>query len=297
VESVTGRAAPRSWIGRRSKEEVTSQVENLRDHVVIVGYGLNGRNLARLLKEAKIPYVILDLNARAVAKAREEGEPILFGDITSDYVVRHLGLDRGRGVVISISDPQAERRAVRLIRGSAPNVHILVRTRYVSEVDPLHRLGADEVVPEEFETSIEIGARTLALYGTPLQQIRARLEQVRADSYRTLRAPARGPEEVEALATVFGSVATGSVALAQKSPIVGMSLREVDLQGRTGVTVLAILRAGETLANPNPSLVLEPSDAVVFMGSDEQADAARALLAGEIALEDPKDGTPSPTGP
>ncbi len=291
VERVAGRS-PAAWIRRRSRVEAggaaDAGIERLRDHVVIVGYGLNGRNLARLLKGEKLAYLILDLNARAVAKAREAGEPILFGDVTSEYVVRHLGLQSARSVVISISDPQAERRAVQLIRGIAPKVHIIVRTRYVSEVDPLHRLGADEVVPEEFETSIEIGARTLACFGTPLHQIRARLEQLRANSYRSLRAPSRGPEEIEALATVFGSVATGSATLQPGSPFVGMSLREMDLQGRTGVTVLAVLRASETLANPNPSLVLDPSDALVFMGSEEQVDAARALLAGEISVEESK---------
>lgn len=296
VERVTGHS-PASWIQRRRGSAAGAPepgIENLRDHVVIVGYGLNGRNLARLLKGEKLPYVILDLNARAVAKARADGEPILFGDVTSEYVLRHLSLDRARSVVISISDPQAERRAVQLIRGIAPKVHIIVRTRYVSEVDPLHRLGADDVVPEEFETSLEIGARTLACFGTPLHQIRSRLEQLRANSYRSLRVPSRGPEEIEALATVFGSVATGSGALAPESPLVGMSLRELDLQGRTGVTVLAVLRAAEALANPNPSLVLDPADALVFMGSEEQVDAARALLAGEIALEESKGGAADP---
>jgi CPA2 family monovalent cation:H+ antiporter-2 len=283
------RGVPVPWLAHGRRAPSGPEVEKLHGHVVIVGYGLNGRNLARLLAGEKIPYVVLDLNGGVVAQARALDEPILFGDITSEYVARHLGLERARSVVISISDPQAERRAVRLIRESYPKVHILVRTRYVSEVDELHQLGANEVVPEEFETSIEIGARTLALYGTPLEQIRTRLEQVRADRYRALRAPSLTPREAETLAVVFGSVATGSVALPSGSPIVGVSLRELDLTGRTGATILAVLRAGEALANPNPSLVLDPHDAVVFMGSEEQVDTARALLTGEITLEDTGD--------
>ncbi len=280
---------PLPWLAHGRRAPSGPDVAKLHGHVVIVGYGLNGRNLAHLLAAENIPYVVLDLNGGVVAQARALNEPILFGDITSEYVARHLGLERARSVVISISDPQAERRAVRLIRESYPKLHILVRTRYVSEVDELHQLGANEVVPEEFETSIEIGARTLALYGTPLDQIRARLERVRADRYRAMRAPALTPREAETLAVVFGSVATGSVALPTGSPIVGLSLRELDLTGRTGATILAVLRAGEALANPNPSLVLDPHDAVVFMGSEEQVDTARALLTGEITLEDSGD--------
>ncbi|MBM3286907.1 MAG: potassium transporter KefB [Candidatus Eisenbacteria bacterium] len=286
VERVA-RIAPGFLAGRRSDAGAEPLVEKMREHVVVVGYGLNGSNLAHLLKAEGIPYIVLDLNATTVQEARAHGEPILFGDITSETVMKHLGLERARMLMISISDAEATRRAVRALRERYPDLHLLVRTRYVSEVDGLHALGASEVVPEEFETSIEIGARTLARYGADVGLIRGRLESLRADSYRAMR-----PEAAPARAGTARSMAmAGGTAVCPVLPagsMTGLSLAEVDVPGRTGGRVLAVRRGDEILTDPNPALVLEEEDLLIVLGTEEQLDAVRALLAGEITIEEPE---------
>src|SRR5882672_3996713 len=132
------------------------------DHVVIAGYGLNGRNLAAALRAIHAPYLIVELNAQTVRRARTEGEPAFYGDATREEILRALGIDRARLFVIAISDPSATRSMVRVARGMNPKLHIIARTRYVVEIPELTRLGANVVIPEEFETSIEIFARVLA---------------------------------------------------------------------------------------------------------------------------------------
>ena len=74
---------------------------------------------------------------------------------------------RARAYVIAISDPASTRRSVRVARELAPGVRIFVRTEYVSEVDELEALGADEVVPEEFETALSLFDRVLGIYDMP----------------------------------------------------------------------------------------------------------------------------------
>lgn len=268
--------------------------ERFEGHVVIVGYGLNGRNLARLLSAQGIPYLILELNARTVREAQSRGEPILFGDATSEAVLERLGLDRARAAVISISDPEATRRTVRSIRTRHADIYILVRTRFVAEVDELHALGANEVVPEEFETSIEIGARVLARFGAPIAVIRRRLAEVRADRYRAFR-PASAPPPQAVRGHVEGAE-TETYELPEDSPVVGMSLSELDLAGRTGGLLLALVRGDERMTHPNLSLVLEAGDVVVLLGNGDQLDAARGILAGEIAVEDSETGAAAPQG-
>jgi CPA2 family monovalent cation:H+ antiporter-2 len=270
--------------GRRAAPGMEeSEAEKMSGHVVLVGYGVNGRNVARLLADAKIRYLVVDLNARVVRHARENGQPIVFGDVTSEGAVRHLGLDRARVVVLSISDAEATRRAVRRIRSLAAKLAIIVRTRYVAEVDELRALGADEVVPEEFETSLEIGARTLSRFGIPIDEIHRRLEEVRSDHYRALRPP--DPSIAGPSGQIPGQLDTITIGVPASCPIAGLSLREIDMQGRTGGTILAIVRDGDPLANPNPSMVLEVNDTLVVMGSPDQVDAARAIASGEIAIE------------
>ncbi|MEK6684633.1 MAG: cation:proton antiporter [Nitrospirota bacterium] len=184
VESL-GRLA--GWRRRRRSIDVSPDAPVLQGHVIIAGYGLNGRNLARVLREGSIPYVILDLHGEAVRRGRAHGEPLFFGDVTQSEVLRQLRIKDARVLVLAVSDPFAVRRAIQVARQANPHIHIVVRTRYVKEVDDLLRLGANEVVPEEFETSLEIFDRVLRQYDVPQQQIAEKQEEIRREGYALLR--------------------------------------------------------------------------------------------------------------
>jgi CPA2 family monovalent cation:H+ antiporter-2 len=166
-------------------------VAGLRDHVIIVGYGLNGRNLARVLKAAGIAYVILEQNGQMVRRARMEREPIFFGDGARHDVLERVGIARARVIVFAISAPATEHRGVAGARQLNPTVRIIVRSRYVSAMEELERAGADEVVPEEFETSIEIFSRVLRLYGVPSNTVQREIDAVRSAHYGVLRGSGR----------------------------------------------------------------------------------------------------------
>src|SRR4030043_539327 len=157
------------------------------DHVIIIGFGLNGRNLAKVLREAEIPYMVLEMNSQTVREMRKKGEPIYYGDGTSKEILHKMSLDKARLLVIAISDPVSTRRIVSIAKQENPNIHIIVRTRYLIEVDDLKQLGADEVVPEEFETSIEIFARVLHRYSFQRNVILDMVEKIRSNSYTALR--------------------------------------------------------------------------------------------------------------
>ncbi|MBI4543298.1 MAG: cation:proton antiporter [Gemmatimonadetes bacterium] len=167
-------------------------VAALEDHVIIVGYGLNGRSLARALTAAGIPFVVLEQNGHAVQSARAEQVPIYFGDGTRPEVLERVGLGRARVVVYAIASPNEERRGVAVARHLNPSARIVVRTRYVAAVEELMRLGADEVVPEEFETSLEIFSRVLRRYGVSGDTIRREVEAARRDHYEMFRGASLG---------------------------------------------------------------------------------------------------------
>ena len=175
---------------------MTAGEQPLTDHVIVAGYGLNGRNLAAALRSIEAPYLIVELNAQTVRQARSRGEPAFYGDATREEMLRALGIDRARMLVAAISDPAATRCMVRVARGLNPGVHIIARTRYVVEIPELIRLGANDVIPEEFETSIEIFARVLAYYGVDRAEIERLVEQIRASHYAALRTSATGGERL-----------------------------------------------------------------------------------------------------
>ncbi len=158
-----------------------------KDGLLIVGYGLNGRNLYLAVRDSDIPVSILEMNPDTVRKERAAGVPIQFGDATQDAVLAHAGVKEARVVVIAISDPAATGRITERVNALNPSAHVIARTRFTSEVPKLFALGADEVIPEEFETAIEIFARTLTRLGIGEEEIRERVLHLREDGYATFR--------------------------------------------------------------------------------------------------------------
>ena len=180
----------RHWFPTRTEAHVlrTEGTDiRLKDHVIIVGYGFNGRNLARVLSETEIPHLALDLDGDTVRRESRHGIPIYYGDATNPNVLRHVKIEDAKVLVVAISDPFITRRTVQLAKGLNPKIRVVVRTRYLRELQELHDLGADDVVPEEFETSIEIFTLVLRNYNLPQEFITGKAEQIRREGYALLR--------------------------------------------------------------------------------------------------------------
>jgi len=260
---------------RAEREGLPSKREG---HVIIVGFGLNGRNLAEGLKEASVPYVALELNNYTVLEMKKKGEPIFYGDGTSLKILHKLGIDAARLLVIVISDPASTRRIVQIARKSNSRLYIIVRTRYLTEVDDLIQLGANEVIPEEFETSIEIFARTLHQFQVPRNLIFELIERVRKGSYEVLRKvelPVKTfPEKCE----VITEIDIETYLINDRSNASGRSIRDMRIRSTTGATVIAVKRGSEIIPSPEFEFVFMPGDIVYLIGSKESLSKAFALL-------------------
>ena len=259
----------------------------LTDHVIVAGYGLNGRNLTAALRSIRAPYLIVELNAQTVQQARARGEPAFYGDATREEILRALGAERARMLVVAISDPSATRRMVRVARSLNPRIHIIARTRYVTEIPELSRLGADVVIPEEFETSIEIFARVLAHYSVPRSDIERLVDQIRSSHYEALRSgDGAGRLSLGAVAGI-PQMAVERLRLPPDSPLVGKTLAATGLRTQTGALVLAVGRDGDEMATPGPHFRLAADDVLVVVGQPPQLRAAARLVAGDSAALTP----------
>jgi CPA2 family monovalent cation:H+ antiporter-2 len=247
-------------------------------HTIIAGYGLNGRNLAKTLRATRIPYTVLEVNADTIRRARADGEPIIYGDITREDVLVRAGAPCARVIVFAVSDFAATRLAIRHVRRMNPSVFILVRTRYAAEVDELLQIGADQVVAEEFETSIEIFSRVLHQYHVPGNIITSQIAMVRFDGYKMLRGLSLEQEKISRIAALFAAATVENVQVLPEHPSNGRTLRELDLRRTSGASVLAIVRDGEAVTNPGPDHALQAEDIIVLLGSHQQLDRAVALL-------------------
>lgn len=252
--------------------------DRLKDHLIIIGFGVNGRNLARAAKVGGIPYIIIEMNPETVRSEKAKGEPICYGDATQEAVLDHADIKEARIVVVAISDPAATRRITAMARRFNPKVHIIARTRYLQEVKPLYELGADEVIPEEFETSVEIFTRVLAKYLIPRVEIEKFVAEVRSSGYEIFRSLSKEPVSFSDLKFHLPDVEISTLRVNEKSPLVGKSLAQIELRKKYGVTLLAIRREAQILPNPQSVTPFYAHDKLFVLGSlDKIAEVMRLM--------------------
>lgn len=263
---------------RERPVELPAELTALDDHLIVIGYGVNGRNLARTARSAGIRYIIVEMNARTVREEAARGEPIVYGDASSDAVLEHVGVERARVVVVAISDAAATRRIVERVHRLNPLAHLIARTRYTLEVPPLQHLGADEVIPEEFETSVEIFTRVLRRYFVPETDIDVFAAEIRADGYQMLRRP---DAPVRASHTItIPDIDVTHVRVGEGARATHCSLATLNLRRTTGATVLSVQRGEVHFGNPDGDLHFAAGDVVMLIGSLEQLAAARGIFEG-----------------
>jgi len=250
----------------------------ISDHVIIVGYGLNGRNLARVLKHFRIDHVVIETNPFTVKAERKKGTRIIFGDGSGSEILGHANIDRARIIVIAISDAASSRRIAAQARKMNPGIHVIVRTRYILEMEPLYRLGVNEVVPEEFETSIEILSRVLRNYLLSHDEIERCISEVRGDSYEMFRSLSRRHSHAVGISGFLTGAEIATFRIGPASPLVGTSLRDGVLRDRSGTTLLMIKRGDEVVPNPDPVWELREGDMVLLLGTPAQLTAAAGLF-------------------
>lgn len=266
------------WLktGRGAANEPT--VNHLHDHVIIAGYGFNGRNLAAVLRDLDIPYVMLEMNPETVRSQRAVGESILYGDCTRPPMLHHASIEHARVYVLAISDPVSTRRSIHLARKMNPNVRVIVRTHHQSEIDDLRQLGADSVVPEEFETSLAVfGCVLIELHVAPTV-IRRLTEKIRSEGYEAFREPSFGRVPVEMPQDLRAAIETDAIAVMPNTSATRRTLGELELRKRTGASVVAVRRGPTVLTNPGPDFRFEPGDVAVLLGHADQTAAASKQL-------------------
>ncbi|MBO4300507.1 MAG: cation:proton antiporter [Desulfovibrio sp.] len=260
-------------------QETTEAETPLSDHLIIVGFGISGKHLARVARESGITYTILEMNPETVNRYRGK-EPIMHGDASQPVILEHLSADKARVLAIIISDPTAVRSIVIEARRMNPNLHIIARTRFVTEVATLRRLGADEVIAEEFETSIEVFTRVLSRYLVPRQDIDAFAARIRQENYRMIRRMSASVASLDATVSRLPDMGVQAMRVTPASPLCGISLAKSELRHKYGVTLIAISRDEVTQASPDATFIFQEGDIAYLFGSTDKLLAIAPLFSG-----------------
>ncbi|MCB1114578.1 MAG: cation:proton antiporter [Chlamydiia bacterium] len=252
----------------------------LKNHVIIVGFGISGQNLAKALKEASIPYIVFEMNIDLVREKKQQGEPILYGDASHLPILQHGGVDNARAIAVLINDPVATLRVVEVARKENPTLYIIGRTRRVDEMEFMAKRGADDVVPDEFGASIEILTRVLRLFQVPMEAIESLVNDFRREAYKNIQ-PYTGT------GNFFGFLAGDpdipkleTFEVQPGSYVDSKPLKEIDLRRKAHATVVMIQRGGERILDIDPETELKAWDRVTLTASEKGLKKAKGLFKG-----------------
>jgi CPA2 family monovalent cation:H+ antiporter-2 len=262
----------RTPAGRLGRKSVPSGDRPLKmeDHVIVVGYGHAGRRLGRVLREVGIPFEVIDLNPRSLEVAEEDGLDLLVGDASRLPILEHAAITRAKLLVVAINDAAAAQRIVQQAHLANPTLQIIVRTRFIRDVEILHDLGADVVVPEELETSVRIFSQVLGAYMIPKSEIEDKIRALRADDYGIFRGSIQEAHLMVLQGLDEEGLHTRAVAVREGAPVSGKTLAELRLRADHGITVLAVRRDGRTVASPDGSFRVQAGDRLVLIGTADQ---------------------------
>ena len=257
-------------------DEIEQSTANLKDHVIICGYGRSGQYLGRFLKEENIPFIALDIDPARVQDAAAAGEHVMYGDAGRRIVLEAAGSARAKALIVSYSDMRASMKVLHVAQEAHPHLPVIVRTYDDADMDAFREAGATEVVPEVLEGSLMLASHALVLLGVPLNRVVKRIRLFREERYKMFKGYFRGvtdANDVNSRLMRLHSVEIGKHSYAKK-----LRLDHIDF-AKYQVEVQMIRRPNmlEDI-HPRSDIVLAEGDVLVLLGS------AHNLVAIEIYL-------------
>ncbi|MDR9400527.1 MAG: cation:proton antiporter [Psychroflexus sp.] len=259
------------------ENEISITDEDISNHLIIIGYGVNGRNLAKAAYLSKIPYLVVDYDADIVKEETKKGIPIIFGDASEEEILQKLHLKSARSVVIAIADLSVSKDILKNIRSINSSVYVLVRTRYVKATADLLALGADEVIPEEFETSINLFSKVMHNFLVPEDDIHDYVEQIRSDHYELFDSTRNLPLTYRDKTYPDFNITCLQVNR-DTGKLIGKSLAEIGLRVNYGVQVLSIQRGKETIDQVTAEDKILKGDKLYVQGKPENIETFHRLI-------------------
>lgn len=274
------------WLGsnRDSADDDTKErTANLEGHVIIASYGLSARNVAQTLRTLRLPYIHVEVNGDAVRRARQAGEIIIHGDASAAAVLEGAGIHRASALVMAINDPAALARAIPTARELNPDLYILARTRYVLEIDELLRLGANEVITDEFGAGLEMANFLLRRFNVPEGRVLKLLSGLRNEHHKRFRQNGTVGGNLTGYLSVLDGGEIEIQAVPDESPCIGKSLADLHFRVTTGCTVFGLVRHERVIYSPAATLQLEKGDTLMLLGEPDDILKARRFLHGQAA--------------
>ena len=259
-------------------DEIEHSTANLKDHVIICGYGRSGQYLGRFLKEENIPFIALDIDPARVQDAAAAGEHVVYGDAGRRIVLEAAGGARAKALIVSYADTRASMKVLHVAQEAYPALPVIVRTYDDADMDAFREAGATEVVPEVLEGSLMLASHALVLLGVPLNRVVKRIRLFREERYKMFKGFFGGLTDIDKASTKQRLNRLHSVEVTAGTFAQGQYLEDINFT-HFDVTLQYIRRPNmlEDI-HPRPDILLAEGDVLVLLGSAEDLVAAEIFL-------------------
>ncbi len=253
----------------------------LEDHVILIGYGPAGRSLARIFDDLNIPFIVIELNPSSVSEMHEKGFNAIYGDASRTHILEHADIYKAKLCVIAINDPDMNPRIINLAKYLNPTIEIIVRTRYISDADKLSKAGADHVVPEEMETTVQLFTWVLNSYLIQDETAQRYVRELRSEDYQILRGSLQEAHLMVLEGLDEEGLHTRVVQVRDDSFAANKTLAELKLRNNFAITILTIKRGNKSIGNPSGDFKIEAGDRLIMVASAENFAKAAKIFRDE----------------
>lgn len=255
------------------------EIPSLNNHLVLIGKDSRSINLSVMAKYNNIPYISIVFDPAIVRKRQEKGESIIYGDSVNEPILLKAHVDTAKIVVISVGDLITSMAIIDKVRNMNKHATIMVRTKHVEDIEELYRLGANQVIPEEFETAIDLFERVLTNFLLPQNEIDTTIARIRDDHYGIFYE--KKDEEKYSILNEIPNIEIVALKVREQSILTGKTLAESGLRNKYGITLVAIKRENILIDHPSSNSRLLKGDIAYILGKPEQIANATNLFSNK----------------
>ncbi|MAD16566.1 MAG: potassium transporter [Alteromonadaceae bacterium] len=264
-----------------ANDSVAAKHELMHDHVIIMGFGRVGQSVSRLLKSEAIPYLVVDADPVRVQESQSAGQPVYFGDVRQNDILKAVGIERAKLVLITFDEHNKAMAVIQLISSLYPDLPIVVRTRKDYRMSELYKAGASQVVPEILEGSLMLVSQVLHLSGIPMSRILKRVRKERKGHYGNMHGFFPGETTELSYEKQDKLEFLHAVVVAPNAYATGKALVDLNVN-RSGVKIKGLRRDNIEMESPPMNMVLRAGDVLVISGKPRRVERAeRYLLEGD----------------
>jgi CPA2 family monovalent cation:H+ antiporter-2 len=245
------------------------EIPKMSNHLVFIGKDSRSKSLSVMAKQMNLPYVSIVFDPAIARKRQQKGEMVVYGDAVNLPILSKAYVENAEAIVISVGNLITSMAILEKVRELNKHGYIVVRTKQVTDIDRLYNLGASEVIPEEFETAIEIYQRVLNKLLIPEREINAAIARIRDDHYGLFWDKEDHKQEYNFLKEM-PNIEITTQQLSADCFLVNKTLADAQLRIVYGVSLVAIMRDQFLIEHPHPDIEFRSGDIIYLLGTSEQ---------------------------